>query len=161
MLAGVVLAACLNGPFYPPRWDGPPCAAARQALECTCSECFKWDLPVDLSKVDGWQVGRRVKGGTDPAWRIVGYVGCVAAFVDEDGNFWPRGCRNQWCPGLDTSTLPVRGAVYEYVVRGVRGLEVGKWATTPLTYVGAPLDCNVGGGWVACWPGDVVREVGP
>ena len=152
----LLLAAAL-GPFFPQTWDGPICGAAEQEIQGRCSEGLTWDEPADLTKIDGFQIFRRVVGG-DGVWRLVGYLPCAAAFCAEDGSCYPRRCLTSWAPAKDSPTPPVLGALYEYTVRSVFQLNVGNYSEATPRYRGIALDCWDVDRWVPCFAGDRARE---
>jgi hypothetical protein len=157
MLAALLLAACTEPVFFPADFSGPTCVAARQDVECGCSEGFQWD-PVTLSEagtplvVDRYEVARKtVSSGTE---YTVGARYIQTGFDEDTGEPWSH-LATAWFPALD-NPFPQEGTVYEYRVRACAAAKCGEWSG-PVRYVAAPYGCFEDGAEVSCYVGDPVE----
>jgi Thrombospondin type 3 repeat len=136
----------------PPLFDsgGPVCSAARQGMECTCSECLLWDG----SKGATWYQVQRcdhlghncvIVGDTRPRNR--------PAYIDDDGHSHPAFSSTLWCVGWD-DPFPPAGASFDYSVRsctdGASGPLCAAGLSNAVNYVAAPYMCIDKGLEVAC-----------
>lgn len=144
MIAGLVLAACLNQPLFD--MTGPVCPPERQGLECECSECFTWDPELRATR---YEIRRQtVSSG---AYFMVGTI-AEREFTDEDTGLSYRDVPELWCTAKD-DPFPRAGTRYRYSVRACNAYGCGEFSND-VEYAGAPYACYEGAGEIQCYPGD-------
>ena len=139
--AGSFAGVCDQIPLF--EMSGPDCTAARQTVECGCSECMTWD-PVLEDPAAGtpgaqwYEIGRVQPGGTDI--HVVGSTELMNDYEEE-----PINRPTIWCFAWDEA-IPLEGQLYLYRVRAcvmdlVNGIAVsncGDWSSRSIDYVAAP-----------------------
>lgn len=135
----------------PPLFDtsGPDCTAARQTIECGCSEHMDWDLVLadpttGAPAADWYQVMRQDPGGLV---RIVGDTRFKdhPAYIDEDGSIVPERRITFWCFAWD-EPMPAEGQLYLYRVgacavgqaAGQPAILCSDWSSRSVDYRAAP-----------------------
>jgi hypothetical protein len=136
MIAALLLVGVCNA--IPNFASGlPACSATNQSVECYCSECFTWDVPLGhVARYEIYRSQASVQGST-----LVGVTKEQVTVDRDDGyRYTVHSPPAVWCPALDVPMVQ-EGVRYSYQVLACNGLGCSALSAS-IVYVGAPYVIN-------------------
>lgn len=145
MIAALVLAACLEPVLFAD--DGVPCSAAREQIECGCTESQEWD---PVPGATSYEIVR-----TTASTGAQYLVGTVLPVPDDGGGSW---LASRWVYARD-DPFPREGTLYEYRVLACNENGCTEFADAESTwYRAAPYWCGDNGVEVPCYVADAMAS---